>query len=74
MKKVKIVRAQGFAPGEEVSLPDNRAMTYARNGQAKPVGWSLSDDKKKQSEKKTSVTAPVNRMLDTSKSGKSTED
>ena len=58
VRKVKVVRIGGYVPGEEVFLPTNRALTYVRNGQAKPIGWEDTEGKESQ---------PVNRMLNTSR-------
>lgn len=54
---VEIVRVPGYNPGERVPLSANAARTYCRNGQAKPVGWSLEDEER--------TKGPQNRMLDT---------
>ena len=53
---VEIVRVPGYNPGERVHLSDGAARTYCRNGQAKPVGWSLEEEKR--------TRGPQNRMLD----------
>jgi hypothetical protein len=53
-RKVKVNRVSGYRTGEIVDMPNNRALTYCRNGQAEPVGWE--DEGPPQ---------PVNRMLDT---------
>ena len=53
---VEIVRVPGYNPGERVPLSDGAARTYCRNGQAKPVGWSLEDEER--------TRGPQNRMLD----------
>lgn len=60
MKTVKIIRVRGYRPGEIANLPDSMAITYCRNGQAEPVGWSLSQ-----------FDGPQNRMLDTGSRGAS---
>lgn len=56
-RQVKVNRVTGYRHGEIVDLPENRALTYCRNGQAEPVGW---EDEEPQ---------PMNRMLDTGKTG-----
>lgn len=56
-RKVKVNRISGYRADEIVDLPENRALTYCRNGQAEPVGWEDEDQQ------------PINRMLDTSRSG-----
>ncbi len=53
---VEIVRMTGYNPGERVRLSDGAANTYCRNGQAKPVGWSLKEEDR--------TSGPQNRMLD----------
>ena len=55
-RMVEIVRVPGYNPGERVPLPDGAARTYCRNGQAKPVGWSLEEEGR--------TKGPQNRMLD----------
>lgn len=55
-RKVKIRKVSGYRDGEEVDLPLNRALTYCENGQADPVDWDPN--------------TPVNRMMDTSGSGR----
>lgn len=57
-RKVKVNRVTGYRTGEIVDLPENRALTYCRNGQAEPMGWE--DEGPQQ---------PVNRMLDTGRTG-----
>lgn len=55
-RMVEIVRVPGYNPGERVPLSDSAARTYCRNGQAKPVGWSLEEEDR--------TKGPQNRMLD----------
>ena len=55
-RMVEIVRVLGYNPGERVPLSDGAARTYCRNGQAKPVGWSLEEEDR--------TKGPQNRMLD----------
>ena len=52
-RKVRINKVSGYREGEEVDLPENRALTYCQNGQASPVGWDPRG-------------GPLNRMMDTS--------
>ena len=54
-RKVRIRRLTGYRDGEIVDLPESRALTYCRNGQADPDGWEDEGMK------------PMNRMMDTSR-------
>lgn len=58
-RMVEIVRVPGYNPGERVPLSDGAAKTYCRNGQAKPVGWSLEEEEEERTK------GPQNRMLET---------
>lgn len=60
MRRVRVRRISGYNAGEIVSLPYNQALTYCRNGQADPEGWSIEEEEQKQQTRR-----PTNRMLDT---------
>ena len=62
---VEIVRVPGYNPGERVPLPDGTARTYCRNGQAKPVGWSLEDEERTKGPQNRMLDAGRNRVVDT---------
>jgi hypothetical protein len=58
-RSVRVVSVPGQKPGDIISLPRNRALNYARSGQAEPVGWTIEELDR------VSVGRPVNRILDT---------
>ena len=68
--RVRIVSVSGYRPGEEVFLPRNRALTYACNGQAEPIGWDPHEDSVAPSPAAAAPSRPrrakaLNRMLET---------
>lgn len=70
-RRVRVNRLTGYRPGEEIDMPRNRAITFSKNGQVTPVGWSEKEDEKtegnKQEQRGRVEKQPRNRMLDTSR-------
>jgi len=64
-RMVEIVRVPGYNPGERVPLSTTAARTYCRNGQAKPVGWSLEDEDRTKGPQNRMLDAGRNRVVDT---------
>ncbi|NIU01090.1 MAG: hypothetical protein GWN01_09245 [Nitrosopumilaceae archaeon] len=58
LKSIRVKNIQGYNSGEIIEVPQGRALTYCRNGQAEPVGWFLSDFV-------SETIQPMNRMIDT---------